>query len=177
MSPAQTLMTTQNSRARVGVSLLAVAAVLGLACGGGGPGSPTTPGGTTIAAVEFESFRLANAARRDSNVQPQLERVEAITKVARAHSQAMRDHGFFGHGGPNGGIGARLRAAGISFSSAGENLAKLSSVSNPAGNAHAQFMDSSDHREVMLDPRFRLAGVGVARSGDTYWLTQIYIRP
>ena len=72
---------------------------------------------------------------------------------------------------------ARLRAAGIPFSAAGENLAKITSVPNPAGFAHQQFMDSPGHRDVILDSRFRLAGVGVARSGDTYWLTQIYIQP
>ncbi len=88
----------------------------------------------------------------------------------------MRDHGFFGHVGPDGGLRARLRKAGIEFTTAGENLAKLVSVPNPASRAHSQFMDSAEHREVILDKRFRLAGVGVARNGDTYWLTQIYIR-
>ena len=158
--------------------MLVAVVLLAGACGGsGGPDSPTTPVGTTVAEVEFESFQLANSARRDSNVQPPLDRDDRVTRVARAHSEAMRDGGFFGHNGPNGGIGARLRAAGIPFTSAGENLAKLTSVPNPAGQAHAQFMNSPEHRGVILDPRFRLAGVGVARSGNTYWLTQIYIRP
>lgn len=170
-------MTTTNNFARSGFAALAVIALLGVACSGGSSDSPTSPLGTSVAEVEFESFRLVNSARRDSNVQPQLDLDELVTTVARAHSEAMRDHGFFGHNGPSGGIGARLRAAGISFTSAGENLAKLSSVPNPAGEAHSQFMASAEHRDIILDSRFRLAGVGVARSGDTYWLTQIYIRP
>ena len=169
---------TDNKRARLGLLSLAFVGLLGVACGGGGDsGGPTAPLGTTVAEVEFESFQLANAARSESNVQPQLNLNDAIVRVARAHSESMRDQNFFGHQGPDGGMRARLRAAGISFSIAGENLAKMTSVPNPAGQAHAQFMNSAEHRDVMLDPRFQLAGVGVARSGDTYWLTQIYIRP
>ena len=171
-------MTINTTRTHTGLFALAVFALLGAACGGGGDSaSPTSPLGTTVAEVEFESFQLANSARSDSNVQPQLNLDEAIARVARAHSESMRDNNFFGHAGPDGGIRARLNAAGIPFSVAGENLAKLTSVPNPAGSAHSQFMNSPEHRDVMLDPRFRRAGVGVARSGDTYWLTQIYIRP
>ena len=173
-------MNSTDKRVKAGICSLAFVALLGVACGGGadgGPDSPTTPLGTTVPEVEYESFQLANSARQTSNVNPQLNFDETVAEVARAHSEAMRDNGFFGHNGPNGSMRARLRAAGIPFSAAGENLAKLTSVPNPAGFAHQQFMDSPDHREVILDSRFRLAGVGVARSGDTYWLTQIYIRP
>ena len=167
-----------DSRTFTGLLLLAAVVMSGVACGGGsGPDSPTGPLGTSVAEVEFESFQLANAARRDSDVEPQLSLDERVARVARLHSEAMRDEGFFGHSGPDGSLGARLRAAGVPFSSAGENLAKLSSVPNPAGHAHAQFLDSAEHRRVMLSSKFRLAGVGVARSGDTYWLTQVYIRP
>lgn len=169
-------MSNTNSPVRTGLSLLVVIAMLSVACGGGSSG-PTTPVLTTVAEVEFESFQLVNAARRDGNVQPQLGLEEPITRLARRHSEAMRDQGFFGHRGPDGDVSARLRAAGIPFSVAGENLARLSSVPNPAGEAHSQFMNSPAHRDILLDSRFRLAGVGVARSGDTYWLTQIYIRP
>lgn len=169
-------MSTTN-RFHLGLLLLAGFAVLGAACGGGGDGAgPTAPLGTSVAEVEYESFQLANLARRD-NVRPELDLDDSVVVVARAHSEAMRDNGFFGHNGPDGSIAARLRAAGVSFSAAGENLAKLTSVPNPATVAHSQFMDSREHREVLLDSRFHLAGVGVARSGDTYWLTQIYVRP
>jgi uncharacterized protein YkwD len=166
-----------NSPTRSGLCLLAAIALLGAACGGGGPDSPTSPLGTTVAEVEFESFQLANSARQQNNVNPMLDLDDRVAGVARAHSEAMRDRGFFGHDGPDGALTARLRAAGVSFRGAGENLAKLTSVPNPAGYAHNQFLDSASHRTVMLNSKFRLAGVGVARSGDTYWLTQIYVRP
>lgn len=169
-------MIPKNSRAALGALILSLLTLLSAACGGGSD-SPTTPGGSavSVAEVEYESFQLANAARSSSNVRPPLALDDQLSQVARAHSRAMRDQGFFGHSGPNGGLRARLGAAGIPFTSAGENLAKLVSVPDPAGQAHSQFMNSPEHREVILDSRFTLAGVGVARSGDTYWLTQIYI--
>ena len=172
-------MNNSHDRFEMGLFALACLALFCVACGGGGGAAagPTTPLGTTVAEVEFESFQLANAARRDNNVQPQLGLDDAVTRVARAHSEAMRDQGFFGHQGPGGDLASRLRAAGVQFRNAGENLARISSAPNPAGEAHAQFLDSAQHRNVMLNGRFQLAGVGVARSGDTYWLTQIYIRP
>ena len=165
---------------RVGIRLAAMVgiALFGLACsGGGGPDSPTSTGVASVAEVEYLSFQLANSARTDSHVDPLLDLDQEITAIARRHSEAMRDKGFFDHNGPDGGIASRLRAAGIPFSAAGENLAKISSAADPAAQAHSLFMGSPEHREVMLNSRFRLAGVGVARSGDRYWLTQIYIRP
>ena len=170
-------MITGRKSAKTGLFVLAAIALLGVACGGGGSDGPTAPLGTTVAEVEYTSFQLANAARRDSNVEPMLDLDERVIRIARAHSEAMRDQGFFGHQGPDGGIAARLRAAGVQFTGAGENLAKIVSVPDPAAYAHARFMDSAEHRKVILDPSFRLAGVGVARSGSQYWLTQIYIRP
>ncbi len=165
-----------KSRTRSGLCLLAVIAVLGSACGGGGPDSPTG-NLTTVSEVEFESFQLANSARQQNNIDPPLDLDDRVAEVARAHSEAMRDEGFFGHDGPDGVLAARLREAGVTFRSAGENLALLQSVPNPAGEAHSQFLNSASHRKVMLNKNFQLAGVGVARSGDTYWLTQIYLRP
>ena len=166
-----------SNRVKSGLFVLACVVMFGVACGGGGDGNgPTAPLGTTTVEVEFESFQLANNARANNSVRPQLDLADRVAEVARAHSESMRDNGFFGHAGPDGGVRARLHAAGVQFSAAGENLAKLSNVPNPASEAHRQFMDSAQHREVMLDSRFQLAGVGVARSGDTYWLTQIYIK-
>lgn len=167
-----------TNRPSTRLAALAGIALLGLACGGGGGAdSPTSSDVSSVAEVEYLSFQLANTARSDSNVQPLLELDQEITALARRHSEAMRDQGFFDHNGPDGGIAARLRAAGIQFSAAGENLAKLTSPADPAGQAHSLFLSSPEHRDVMLDSRFRQAGVGVARSGDHYWLTQIYIRP
>ncbi len=155
---------------------LAAAVLLTAACSGGGGDSPTNPTGFSLGEVEFLSFDLANNARKDHALESLTGPDNLVAAVARAHSESMRDEGFFGHSGSSGGLRDRLRAAGVEFVAAGENLAKVSGVGDPAGSAHSLFLNSSDHRNVMLDSRFELAGVGVARNGDTYWLTQIYIQ-
>ena len=38
-------------------------------------------------------------------------------------------------------------------------------------------MASQSHRKNILSPKYKLAGVGGARAGNTYWITQIFIKP
>ncbi len=152
--------------------------VLALAACGDSSSGPTDPAVITSTEVESQSFELANGARREQGVQPQLGLDGTVGGVARSHSEAMRDEGFFGHVDRNGdNVGDRLRRAGVSFSRAAENIVRLSDSSNPAVEAHATMMASRSHRDNILDPSFRLAGVGVAQRGDTCWITQIFIKP
>jgi uncharacterized protein YkwD len=146
------------------------------ACGRGGEG-PTAPAAVAPAVVEAESGSLLNETRISSEIDL-LSFDPVLAQVARAHSEAMRDGGSLDHSGPGGGtLRDRLRAAGISFRSAGENLAQVQSAADPAGGAHSQLMQSVGHRANIVDPRFRLFGVGVAEDGGTYWITQIFIEP
>lgn len=167
--------------ARLGRAVAETLGVLGLAltlaaCGGSSSG-PTDPARITSAEVELHSFQLVNSARQDQGVQPQLGLDEIVGSVARSHSESMRDEAFFGHVDRNGNtVGDRLRQAGVSFSKAAENLIRLSDSGNPAVEAHSTMMASQPHRDHILDPSFQLVGVGVALRGDTYWLTQIFIR-
>ena len=160
--------------------LLSVTALVAAGCGGGSAG-PTEPGGSAtlnITEIAFQSLQLANTARDEAQVDPDLNWEEALAQVAKAHSEAMRDEGFFGHVDGSGQRASdRLRAAGIDFSMLGENLVRITTSSDPAAVAHRNLMDSNDHRENILEPGFRVAGIGVARSGNTYWFTQIFIRP
>jgi uncharacterized protein YkwD len=151
------------------------------ACGGGGGegGGPTAPSAPlNEAAVEFESFDLANNARQQNQINQLLSFEDRIALVARQHSEAMRDQGFFSHNDPTtGNLRTRLRAAGISYSSAGENLAQVQNAGNPAGFAHNQLMNSDSHRSNILNEEFVAIGVGVARQGSSYWITQIFVTP
>jgi uncharacterized protein YkwD len=88
----------------------------------------------------------------------------------------MRDQGFFGHqDGLGRRVGERLTAAGIRYRVVAENLAMVTNASNPAAWAHEQLMQSSEHRPNILDPSMQLIGIGVAKQGHTYWITQIFI--
>lgn len=159
--------------------LLALCALSVVACSGGGgdSSSPTSLQSLTAASVEDQSFQLANQARQEAGV-GQLTFDDKLSKIARKHSKAMRDRGFFAHVDPDGnGLRKRLKANGVEFSAAGENLALVNDSANPAGLAHQQLLTSPEHRDVMLAGRFVRAGVGVARSGDSFWITQIYLKP
>jgi len=159
--------------------LLLAAFGLAMGCSGsGGDESPTAAGGALSADdVEFRSLQLVNRARSSENVDPQLGLDPAVAAVARKHSRAMRDQGFFGHADKSGNtLRQRLDAAGIQYRGAAENLAQVHHESRPAAVAHSQLMSSASHRANILNPKYRLAGVGVAKSGDTYWITQIFIR-
>jgi uncharacterized protein YkwD len=156
--------------------VLAAAAALLAACGGSG-GSPTDPGGASVAQVEAQSFALVNQARQAEGVQPQLVHDPRLDDVARAYSEAMRDRGFFSHIDPEGhDFVFRLQQGGIGFRAAGENLARVMNASDPAAFAHQLFLENPEHRGNILDPRLTHGGVGVAREGRTYWITQLYIR-
>ncbi len=167
------------SRRSAGVLAILVLAGLSSACGGNGEESPTSANeGLQAADVGFLSLQLANEARSSQKVKPPLGQEPAASRVARIHSEAMRDEGFFGHTNSNGdGLRRRLDKAGVQYSAAAENLAEVHHKSRPAQLAHEQLMASASHRKNILSPQYKLAGVGVAKAGDTYWITQIFIKP
>lgn len=98
----------------------------------------------------------------------------ALVPVARGHSREMLELGYFSHHSPNTGtLGDRLRAAGVSYSQAGENLAYAPSVSV----AHRGLMQSDGHRANILEPSFQRIGVGVITGSDgTLMVTQVFAR-
>ncbi|MBP6632368.1 MAG: hypothetical protein KA297_23305 [Kofleriaceae bacterium] len=98
-----------------------------------------------------------------------------LSRLARRHSEEMRDRGFFAHRSPSTGlVGDRLRAAGLATITYGENLAKNDSLAE----AQASLMGSVGHRANIVGPRFTHVGVGVARDSDKSWyLTQVFTRP
>jgi uncharacterized protein YkwD len=164
----------------VGSVSIALVALWVAACGSGGNGaSPTATGvGLTADDVEFRSLQLTNEARSSERVEPQFGFDPEVAAVARSHSAAMRDEGFFGHTDVHGnGLRHRLDTAGIQYNGAAENLVEVHHATRPAAVAHDQLMASASHRKNILSPDYRLAGVGVAKAGDTYWITQIFIRP
>ncbi len=164
-------------RGRFVLSAMAVFVWLLGSCGGSAS-SPTDPGTPRVdeTEVEYFSFQLVNQARGEEGA-GELMYDETLANVARAYSRRMRDEGFFAHVDPAGmGFSDRLHAAGVHVLVAGENLAVVEGSDNPASSAHRGFLNNSAHRDNLLDGRFTHAGIGVARRGDTYWLTQLFIR-
>ena len=140
---------------------------------GGGAPPPGGGGGSCGNAAESAAFNLLNQARAKYG-RGAVKCDTAGLKAARAHSQWMCSRSLMSHTGKNGSsAGQRLKAAGASFSSWGENIAR--GYSSPQ-SVHNGWMNSSGHRSNMLKSSFTRAAVGmVPCNGHPYW-TQVFMR-
>ena len=84
----------------------------------------------------------------------------------------MKDNKYFSHTSPvYGAPFEMIKNFGISFRSAGENIAKGQSTPQAVVNA---WMNSSGHRANILNVSYNKIGVGYVSDGK-YW-TQMFIR-
>lgn len=104
---------------------------------------------------------------------------EALARVARDHSEAMRAEDFFDHRDPGGrGPGDRLKAAGIRYRKVAENLEFNHRADDPAAVAAGHWMASPGHRKNLLGESFVRTGVGIAVAEDGgVWITQLFVSP
>lgn len=129
---------------------------------------PATESEISVApGAEEEILALLNQARAEAGLNP-VAHDPALRDVARAYSRQMYLEGFFAHTTPpcrTQGRDApgctdpfdRMRAAGIGFDVAGENLA----LAPTAERAHRGLMDSPGHRANILNPDYTHIGIGV----------------
>jgi uncharacterized protein YkwD len=122
--------------------------------------------------AENELFNLVNQERTQRGLDA-LVWDDRLVPVARAHSEEMFTLKYFGHQSPvSGSPFDRLKAAGITYTRAGENLAYAQSVAV----AHRALMDSPGHRENILRPEFTRIGIGVINAGAYgRMVTQLFI--
>lgn len=119
---------------------------------------------------EREVVRLVNVERTKRGLSPLSENWQ-LSRVARYKSEDMRDSGYFSHTSPTYGTPYQMmKSFGISYKSAGENIARGQSTPEAVVNA---WMNSSGHRANILNSSFTEIGVGYA-SGGSYW-TQMFI--
>jgi uncharacterized protein YkwD len=115
---------------------------------------------------------------RQKNELNLLENNERLAQVARNYSQQMARDNFFSHTGSDGStLSQRVRAGGISYWVVGENLFKSTNAPEPVPLAVKGWMNSPGHRENILRPVFTQTGIGVWREGNTYYITQLFMRP
>ena len=132
---------------------------------------------TSIDEAERYAFGLLQSDRARFSLAT-LELDPELTAIARAHSEDMRDNGFFGHLSPTTGLaGDRLRRAGYRAIMHSENLARNDSIAE----AEAALLASVGHRKNLLDHKPTHVGVGVAMlvvEDRTEWfVTQMFARP
>jgi uncharacterized protein YkwD/uncharacterized membrane protein required for colicin V production len=111
--------------------------------------------------AERQMFDLVNDERAAVGLN-RLEWDDRLLAVARQHSEEMFKLKYFAHQSPvSGSPFDRLKAAGITYTRAGENLAYAQSVSV----AHRGLMQSQGHRENLLRPEFTRIAIGVISAG------------
>ena len=129
---------------------------------------PTVDSGVT--AFEQEVIRLVNEIRTQNGLNT-LAYDWQLGRVARIKSQDMKDNRYFAHNSPVYGTPFQMiRNFGISFRSAGENIAKGYATPQAVVNG---WMNSSGHRANILNAKYTHIGVGFV-SGGNYW-TQMFI--
>lgn len=129
------------------------------------PPTPQEPGkGKEIPGLSAEERRmveLVNEERAKIGL-PALAADAELSRVARIKSQDMIANSYFSHTSPTyGSPFEMMRNFGISFRTAGENIACNASVEA----AHHALMQSQGHRENILNASFQRIGVGIVDGG------------
>lgn len=115
-----------------------------------------------ISAQASALFASVNAERLRHGLS-QLTPDDSLVKLALEKARDMAIYGYFGHTSPAGvTFEERVRASGVAFSYAAENLA----FDQDAQHAHAAFMHSAEHRANVLDPQQKRLGIAVITVGD-----------
>lgn len=166
---------TESPNKDVLIGLAAVGLIAALSHGGSDKSSkssaPTTAtkpatSGTTLSAQEQQALALLNKDRAAYGLAA-LKSNSQLTKLAENYAKDMINRGFFAHNNPEGQSPFdRMQAAGITYKTAGENLAINSGVEA----AEKAFMNSSGHRANILNSTYTDVGIGVVQnsSGQVY---------
>ena len=135
------------------------------------PSEPEQPESSDgVHAYERQVVDLVNVQRARSGLQPLTLDAE-LCRFARVKSQDMHDNRYFDHNSPTyGSPFDMMRSFGITYASAGENIAM--GYSTPEAVVSA-WMNSDGHRANILSTKFALLGVGYVADGG-YW-TQWFI--
>ena len=114
----------------------------------------------TMTTNEQTIFDLVNEARTNAGLS-ELKLDKELLKVARIKSQDMVDNNYFSHTSPTYGTPFQmLKSFGISYKSAGENIA---GYATPKA-AFDGWMNSSGHKANILNSSYNYTGIGVVSS-------------
>ena len=124
----------------------------------------------SVSVFERRVVELVNAERAEAGLAA-LKINEKLSSVAREKSADMQRNGYFSHTSPTyGSPFDMLRKFGISYNTAGENIAMGYSSTETVVNG---WMNSAGHRANILSSAFTEIGVGHVANGN-YW-TQLFI--
>ena len=124
-----------------------------------------------LSAVEQKVLDLTNAERAKAGLKP-LAADSKLMDAARAKSADMRKNNYFSHTSPTyGSPFDQMKAAGISYKKAAENIAMGQRTPEEVVKG---WMESPGHRQNILTPEFTHIGIGYDSNGH-YW-TQMFIQ-
>lgn len=135
----------------------------------------TIPAQSSAQSFELKVVELVNRQRASAGLQL-LTNNWQLERVARYKAADMANKGYFSHTSPTyGSPFTMMQNFGISFSSAGENIAMGQMTPEQVMNA---WMNSPGHRANILSPSYTQLGVGYATNsnGVPYW-SQMFIKP
>ncbi len=125
---------------------------------------------TAVSEFETEVVRLVNNIRKQNGLK-ELTHNWQLSRVARYKSQDMADKGYFSHTSPTyGSPFDMMKKFGISYSTAGENIAKGQKTPEAVVNA---WMNSPGHKANILSSSYKEIGVGYVKGGNIW--TQMFI--
>lgn len=123
-----------------------------------------------VLSYENEVIRLVNEIRAENGLKPLAANWE-LSRIARYKSEDMSNNRHFSHTSPTYGTPFQMiRAFGLSYRSAGENIAYGQRTPAVVVNT---WMNSSGQRANILNASYTQIGVGYCAIGD-YW-TQMFI--
>jgi len=121
--------------------------------------------------VEEEVVRLVNVERAKEGLSP-LKIDWELARVAKYKAQDMHDKNYFSHTSPTyGSPFDMMKHFGISYTAAGENIAK---GQKSAAQVVQAWMNSEGHRANIMSTKYTHIGVGYVADGN-YW-SQMFIK-
>ena len=139
------------------------------------PETPSTSDSSTLGTYEQQVVDLVNKERAAAGLSA-LKVNTKLAAVAEKKAEDMRDNNYFSHTSPTyGSPFDMMKQFGISYTSAGENIAKGQRTPSEVMDG---WMNSSGHRANILNSSYTEIGVGYVTdsNGNTYWVQQ-FIRP
>jgi uncharacterized YkwD family protein len=129
---------------------------------------PTTANSANSTEMQNEMLGYINAERVKAGAAP-LTLSQTLSNGAYLKSKDMGVNGYFDHNSPTyGSPFDMMKSLGITYTAAGENIAKNTSVKG----AHDAFMNSPGHRANILNASFGKIGLGFYQSGGYLYVTQ-----
>ncbi len=130
--------------------------------------TPTANVNQSVSEFEKQVVNLTNAERTKAGLKP-LEIYTPLMNVAEAKSADMAKNNYFSHTSPTyGSPFDQIKAAGISYRAAGENIAQGQKTPQEVVQA---WMDSPGHRQNIMNANYTHIGVGFVEDGN-YWTQQ-----